>query len=81
MRRVRDNSQYINRTRRNDIKDGVFNVLGNVFHWEPELEIVPSLITGSKSTSKIEETPVSIEPDTLSVPSSLITISVGTSVS
>lgn len=80
MRRVRDSSQYRNRERRNDVMDGVRNVLGENFIWPPALTLSPSLITESVSTSKILETQVSEAPDTLAVPSTSITVLVSTAV-
>jgi len=59
-RRIRDNSQYLNRlSRRDDIKDSIKNVLGNIFHWPAGLTVpaVPAIVA---STSKIEETPVAV---------------------
>ena len=68
MRRTRDNSRYLNRlNRRDDVKDSVKNVLGNIFCWPTPLSIL-AIPTLSVETSKIEETPVAIEI-ALSVPS------------
>ena len=61
MRRTRDSSQYLNRfDKRDDIKDSVKNVLGNIFCWPTPLSIL-AIPTLSVETSKIEETPVAIE--------------------
>ena len=76
MRRVRDNSQYRSRIRRDDVMDGVCNVLGNAFLWAPDQEVPSALITVSKSVNKIEETPVSKSLGTLSISSGLITVAV-----
>ena len=78
MRRVRDNSQYRSRIRRNDVMDGVRNVLGDNILWPPEITVPPALITAEGTVSKIEETPVSKAPDSLSVSPSLLTVSVAT---
>lgn len=69
MRRIRNNSQYLNRlSRRDDIKDSVKNVLGNIFHW-PTALVVPVVPTvGTPVLSKIEETPVAPSVAALTVP-------------
>lgn len=78
MRRVRDNSQYRSRVRRNDVTDGVRNVLGDNILWPPEMAIPPALITVEGLANKIEVTPVSETPDSLSVSPGLLAVSVAT---
>lgn len=78
MRRVRDSSQYRSRIRRDDVMDGVCNVLGDNFQWPPSLDVPPALVTASASTGVNAETPVSETPDTLSLPPGLLTASVST---
>jgi hypothetical protein len=58
-------NSYLNRIRRDDVKDLVKNVLGGIFHWPETLTI--GNITAAGSTSVIAETPVSKSHDALSI--------------
>jgi len=68
MRRVRDNTQCLSRERRNDVMDGVRNVLGGIFHWPASLNM-PNVTVIAPSVDKIEETPVAAEATTLNISS------------
>lgn len=64
-------ASYLNRQRRDDVKNSVKNVLGGVFQWPPEL-FAPSVPTvATPVLTKIEETPVGpaeLAVETFSVP-------------
>lgn len=69
MRRItREGGNWLDRIRRNDIKDAVKSVLGGIFHWPDPLPISPPSVS-TPSVAKIEETPVSISGTTLSIAS------------
>lgn len=72
MRRItREGDNWLNRIRRNDVKDAVKNIMGDIFHW-PDSLTVSALTVSPPTVTKIEETPVTPAALTLNVPSATI---------